>query len=123
LELGPVQLRRIEYRSQLLNILNLKLPDGSYYFPDQAPWLRSRAFSIPGEYKGISSPMLITYQSKEYAVAGFSIRAIHNLFLWATIIFPEIHDGFHSNNVVGKLTFLSNTFTNEALSYRGIGRY
>ena len=36
-----------------LNILNLKLPDGSYYFPGSGTdELGRRTFSIPAEYKG-----------------------------------------------------------------------
>ena len=103
-----------------LNILNLKLPDGSYFFPGSGTTgYARRDFSIPAEYKGDQFLGNVDYLiNTRNTLSGrfFYTRDPQYVPMGYTNLPGNPMTDFYSNtNVVGKLTsFLSNKFTNEA---------
>jgi hypothetical protein len=103
-----------------LNILNLKLPDGSYYLPGSGSDQYSRrTFSIPAEYKGdqflINTDYVIN-QRNTLSGRVFYTRDPQYIPMGDSNLPGTPRTDFYSNtNVVGKLTTsIRNTFTNEA---------
>ncbi len=103
-----------------LNILNLKLPDGSYFVPGSGTnGYSRRAFSIPAEYKGdqflINTDYLIN-QRNTLSGRVFYTRDPQITPMGYSNLPGNPQTDFYSNtNIVGKLTSsLRNNFTNEA---------
>jgi hypothetical protein len=103
-----------------MNILNLKLPNGSYYFPGSgAAGYARRTFSIPAEYKGDQFLGNVDYLiNTRNTLSGrlFYTRDPQYTPMGYTNLPGNPMTDFYSNtNVVGKLSsFISNSFTNEA---------
>ncbi len=103
-----------------LNILNLKLPDGSYYFPGSGTdGYQGRTISIPARYEGDQFLANVDYLiNARNTLSGrfFYTRDPQIIPMGYSNLPGNPMTDFYSNtNVVGKLTsFLSNTFTNEA---------
>ena len=102
-----------------LNILNLTLPDGSYYFPGSGTdgYVR-RTFSIPARYEGDQILANVDYIiNSKHTVAGrfFYTRDPQIIPMGYSNLPGNPQTDFYSNhNVVGKLTsLLTPTFTNE----------
>jgi hypothetical protein len=102
-----------------LNILNLKLPDGSYYFPGSGTdGYARRTFSIPARYEG--DQFLI---NTDYMINPMNTLSGRFFYTRDPQIIPmgytnlpgnPMTDFYSNHNVVGKLTtFVSNRFTNE----------
>jgi hypothetical protein len=108
-----------------LNILNLKLPDGSYYFPgsgtDDYAW---RTFTDPARYEGdqfLANADYLINTRNTLSGRFFFTRDPHIIPLgYANLPGNPMTDYYSNTNVVGKLTsFISNRFTNEArISYQ-----
>jgi len=102
-----------------LNILNLKLPDGSYYFPGSGTdGYARRTYSIPARYEGdqfLANVDYIINQRNTLSGRFFYTRDPQIIPMgYSNLPGNPMTDFYSNHNVVGKLTsFLSNTFTNE----------
>lgn len=102
-----------------LNILRLKLPDGSYYFPGSgSTGYARREFTIPARYEGDQFLTNVDYIiNTRNTLSGrfFYTRDPQITPMGYSNLPGNPMTDFYSNTyVVGKLTsFLSNTFTNE----------
>jgi hypothetical protein len=103
-----------------LNILRLKLPDGSYYFPGSGTSTTDRrTFSIPARYEGdqfLANVDYIINQKNTLAGRFFYTRdPNHNPMGYLNLPGNPQTDFYSNHNVVGKLTSsISNNFINEA---------
>ncbi len=102
-----------------LNILNLKLPNGDYYFPGSGTdGYARRTFSIPARYEGDQFLANVDYLiNARNTLSGrfFYTRDPHIIPMGYSNLPGNPQRDFYSNhNVVGKLTsFIKNNFTNE----------
>ncbi len=102
-----------------LNILNLTLPDGSYYFPGSGTdGVVRRTFSIPARYEGDQILANVDYLiNSNHTLSGrfFYTRDPQIIPMGYSNLPGNPQTDFYSNhNVVGKLTSLvTPTFTNE----------
>lgn len=103
-----------------LNIIKLKLSDGSYYFPGSgADVPRRRTFSIPARYEGdqfLVNADYVINQKNTLQGKFFYTRDPHLIPMGYSNLPGNPQTDFYSNhNVVAKLTsFIRNNFTNEA---------
>jgi hypothetical protein len=102
-----------------LNILNLKLPDGSYYIPGSGTnGYARREFSFPAEYKGdqlLTNVDYIINQRNTLSGRFFYTRdPQYTPMGYSNLPGNPMTDFYSNHDVVGKLTsFFRNTFTNE----------
>ena len=105
-----------------LNILNLKLPDGSYYIPGSGTeTFKTVPFSIPAKFREdqflINTDYVISDKNVLTQKAFFSRDPQYSNFMGGSTSLPGAPaDGYYTNlNVQVRLTsILSNNFTNEA---------
>jgi len=102
-----------------LNILRLKLPDGSYYFPGSGTdGYARRTFSIPARYNGdqmLTNVDYIINQRNTLSGRFFYTRDPQINPMGGNLPGTPQTDFYSNHNLVTKLTtFFSNTFTNEA---------
>jgi hypothetical protein len=102
-----------------LNILNLTLPDGSYYFPGSGTDAYARrTFSIPARYEGDQFLVNVDYiVTSSHTLSGrffYTRDPQKNPMGYVNLPGNPQTDFYSNHNVVGKLTStLSPTFTNE----------
>ncbi|MBP1622939.1 MAG: carboxypeptidase regulatory-like protein, partial [Acidobacteria bacterium] len=103
-----------------LNILNLKLPDGTYFVPGSGTdGYARRTFSIPAEYKGdqfLVNTDYVVNQRNTLSGRVFYTRDPQTIPMGYSNLPGNPQTDFYSNtNIVGKLTSaIRNNFTNEA---------
>jgi len=103
-----------------LKILNLTLPDGSYFFPGSGTdGYVTRTYSIPAEYKGdqilVNTDYIINSKNTLSGRFFYTRDPQESPMGYLNLPGNPMTDFYSNHNVVGKLTtFVSPTFTNEA---------